>query len=364
MKITNIAMVVAALLAGQALANDPHAPDPAADSVPAVTPDQALQQLTEGNLRFQSSMSEHPHLDQDRRCLTFTGGQHPVAAVLSCSDSRAPVELLFDQGVGDLFTIRVAGNVADVDEIATIEYGVGHLHTPLIVVLGHTKCGAVTAVVDGAQLHGNLELLTDNIKPAAAAAKQAHPNLNGPALVSQAIQANVWQSVADLLAKSDEVRAAVQSGQVKIIGAVYDIHAGAVQWLGEHPQQSALLAGQAAPASSHDAVHAAPAAAQSHDAHDSQDSHDASDSHDPHAPADHPKTDSHGGASRSEHDAHSTDEHTDAHATAEKPMAASHQYMILAAFLAGSGTASGLVLRMMKKKKAEPSSGENAEPAA
>jgi len=356
MKLRNIAFAVVGLLACQTWAEDPHAA-PVVESSPAVTPDQALQQLTEGNLRFQSSMSEHPHTDQDRRCLTFTSGQHPVAAVLSCSDSRAPVEILFDQGIGDLFAIRVAGNVADVDEIATIEYGVGHLHTPLIVVLGHTKCGAVTAVVDGASLHGNLAQLTDNIKPAAAAAREAHPNLHGAALVSQAIQANVWQAVADLFGRSDEIRGAVQSGKVKIVGAVYDIHAGTVLWLGEHPQQVALLADGPAPAASHDDAHSAPADA--HDSHDSQDSHDA------HEPAARPKSDPHDADSHSEHhDADHGEEHADAHAPAAKSMAASHEYMIMAAFLAGSATASGLVLRMMKKKKTATAPDGDVEPAA
>jgi carbonic anhydrase len=331
MVLRNVALVLVVLLAGQVMAEPPHATPvaPAAEAAD-VTPDQALKQLAEGNIRFMGSMAEHPRTDLDRRCLTYTGGQHPVASVLSCSDSRAPVEILFDQGIGDLFSIRVAGNVADVDEIATIEYGVGHLHTPLIVVLGHTKCGAVTAVVDGAELHGNLAELTANIKPAAEAARKAHPDMHGAALVSQAIQANVWQAIADLIGRSDEIRGAVKDGKVKMVGAVYDIHSGAVLWLGEHPQQAALLAGGPLPAAKpHGDSHSDPAPAKTHDAHDSHESDSHSESH----------------------DAERGVEHADAHAPSEKSMSASHEYMILGAFLAGSATASGLVLKMLKKKK-------------
>lgn len=306
------AVVVVLSFAYAAAANDAGAPDATHGPMPA----QALARLTEGNGRFVAGESTHPNIDEDRRCLT-NAGQHPFATILSCSDSRAPVELLFDQGVGDLFTVRVAGNVSDTDEIATIEYGVGHLHTPLVVVLGHTKCGAVTAVVDGASLHGNLALLTDNIKPAAEKARHDHPQLAGAPLISQAIKANVYQSIADLLANSEEVRADVEAGKVQVVGAVYDIHSGVVQWLGEHPQQTALLNGQTKPAETQQDNHAAPSSEHGEATHEP--SHEAqSDASD---------------------------------LQAKKPLVASQEYMILAAFLAGSGTASGLVLRMMKKRQ-------------
>ena len=110
----------------------------------------------EGNLRFAADTPRHPNAGSARRAATAAEGQEPFVTVLSCSDSRAPVELIFDRGVGEVFTVRVAGNVADTDEIATIEYGVGHLHTPLLVVLGHTRCGAVTAVGKCAELQVSL----------------------------------------------------------------------------------------------------------------------------------------------------------------------------------------------------------------
>jgi carbonic anhydrase len=127
-------------------------------------------------------------------------GQNPSVTILACSDSRLPVERIFDQGIGDLFVVRVAGNVADGDEIGSIEYGMGHLHTPLLVVLGHTKCGAVTAVASGAAVHGSIPGLVDNIIPAVDAARRKNPTLSGPDLIARAIEENVLISMRDVLA--------------------------------------------------------------------------------------------------------------------------------------------------------------------
>ncbi|MFP5212513.1 MAG: carbonic anhydrase, partial [Acidobacteriota bacterium] len=166
-------------------------------------------------------------------------GQHPFVTILSCSDSRVPLEIIFDRGIGDLFIIRVAGNVTDVDEAGSIEYGVDHLGTPLLVVLGHTKCGAVTAVAQGAEVHGNIAPLVENIKPAVAKAKAK--GATGDALVAEAIQNNVYQSIEDLLKSSEAVRMRVRDGKLQIVGAMYDISTGAVTWMGEHPEQKQLL---------------------------------------------------------------------------------------------------------------------------
>src|SRR5262245_9624613 len=129
--------------------------------------DASLMLLKEGNARFAAGKQLHPNQDAERRASTVAQGQEPFATILACSDSRDPVELVFDRGIGDLFVVRVAGNVAGVRELATVEYGVGHLHTPLLIVMGHSKCGAVTAVVQGAELHGHLQSLAEKIKPAA-----------------------------------------------------------------------------------------------------------------------------------------------------------------------------------------------------
>ena len=202
--------------------------------------DASLMLLREGNARFAMGRPQHPHLDAERRTATAAQGQEPFATILACSDSRDPVELIFDRGVGDLFVVRVAGNVAGESELATVEYGVGHLNTPLLIVMGHTKCGAVTAVVKESELHGHLLTLAEKIKPAVAKVKAE--SVEAEEAVPKAIQANVWQTIEDILKQSSEVRAKVEAGQLSVLGALYDLEQGKVTWLGAHPAQDALLA--------------------------------------------------------------------------------------------------------------------------
>jgi len=228
----------------------------------APTADQALKELQKGNARFARGKMLQLRRDQARREVTAKG-QHPFVTVLTCSDSRLPPEIVFDQGLGDVFTVRVAGNVADVDEIGTIEYGVGHLNTPLCVVLGHTGCGAVTAVVKGAEVHGHIPALVDNVVPAVEAARHQHPDLSVDQLIPAAIEANVFQAIGDILSRSEEVRHLVISGKLRVLGAVYDIQTGRVRWLGVHPGQAALLT--SAPAS-HGHAEAVPAVEAKHEA--------------------------------------------------------------------------------------------------
>jgi carbonic anhydrase len=202
--------------------------------------DQALKELQKGNARFARGKMLQLRRDQARLEETAKG-QHPFVTVLTCSDSRLPPEIVFDQGLGDVFTVRVAGNVADVDEIGTIEYGVGHLHAPLCVVLGHTGCGAVTAVAKGAEVHGNIPALVDNIVPAVENARRQNPGADEEQLIAAAIEANIFQSIADIFTHSEEVRDLVIAGKLRVLGAVYDIKTGRVRWLGVHPGQAALL---------------------------------------------------------------------------------------------------------------------------
>ena len=203
--------------------------------------DRALQWLKDGNARFATGKSAYPNLGLDRRKETSDKGQHPLAVIVGCSDSREPLEVIFDQGIGDIFVVRVAGNVCDTDEIGSIEYGAGHLKTPLIVVLGHTKCGAVTAVATNAEVGGSIPKLVDNIRPAVESVKASQPGLAEAALVTAAIQANVWQSVQDLLTHSKEIRELVKEGKLKVIGGIYHIDDGTVEWLGAHPKEKAFL---------------------------------------------------------------------------------------------------------------------------
>lgn len=207
----------------------------------SLSADQALTRLREGHSRFISGTQEYPHTSQDRR-QELVSGQHPFVTILGCSDSRVPLEVLFDTGLGDIFTVRVAGNVADTDEIATVEYGTAHLGTTLVVVLGHSLCGAVTAVVSGAEAEGSLPGLLDNVSAPAARARAALGS-SAPLedLVERAVTENTRQSMADLLVRSPVVSELVEAGKVQVVGAVYHLETGDIQWLGEHPDQERLL---------------------------------------------------------------------------------------------------------------------------
>lgn len=209
-----------------------------ADGPTAIDP---LKQLRDGNQRWIADQCTNQRSDKARRHDTAANGQHPFAIVLTCSDSRIPVERVFDQGVGDLFVIRVAGNVCGESETASIEYAAGHLHVPLLVVMGHSGCGAVTAAVEKARGHGSIPALLARIRPAVTAARKANSELRDKALVNASIHANVWQSVEDLLSRSEEIRGLVREGRLKVVGGVYDIDSGKVDWLGTHPDLESLL---------------------------------------------------------------------------------------------------------------------------
>jgi carbonic anhydrase len=212
-----------------------------------LTADQALAKLKEGNERFVSGKSMHPHTDAARliQAGTEDQGKHAYATIISCSDSRVPVERLFDAGIMDTFIIRVAGNVVDTDEAGSIEYGLAHVNTPVFVVLGHTQCGAVKAVTAAVKGHGhpleiNIPPLVDNIGPAVERAIAQNPKAEDKDIVPAAITENVWQSVTDLFMKSAKVREMAKEGKVKIVGALYDVGTGKVNWLPEDKVGSIL----------------------------------------------------------------------------------------------------------------------------
>ncbi len=210
-----------------------------------VSPDTALKMLQDGNGRFVSAAVKRPNQNARQRVQTAEKGQKPFAVVLSCADSRVPVEVLFDRGIGDIFVVRDAGNIATITDIGSIEYAVDHLGSPLVVVLGHSKCGAVTAAVEGGEAPPNIKAIVDFIAPAVTQAKSANPDKSGDALVSAAITANIWQAMADTYKNSPMLREKVKDGKIKLVGAVYDIKSGKVNWLGPHPQQAQLVAGEA-----------------------------------------------------------------------------------------------------------------------
>jgi len=196
-------------------------------TAPAATPQQALDRLLEGNARFIAGATQHPHQDASWRS-GLTGGQHPLAAVLGCSDSRAPVEELFDQGFGDLFVIRVAGNVAADDERGSIEYAVAHLGVSLVLVLGHEQCGAVTAALStkAERQHEapEVQVLLERIVPALKDVPA------GEGRVARGVEANARQSMRQLL-DTPLIKDKVARHELLVKAAVYDLGTGKVRIL-------------------------------------------------------------------------------------------------------------------------------------
>jgi len=191
----------------------------------ALTPDQALQRLLEGNQRYVAGKPAHPDQTPERR-LELTKGQAPFAIVLTCSDSRVSPELFFDQGLGDLFVIRNAGNLLDDHVIGSMEYAVEHLHASLIVVVGHGKCGAVSAAVGGGEIPGHIRSIAEAIMPAVEEAK----NLPGDK-VDNAVRANA-QRMATILTHVDPIlKTEAHEGRLKIVAARYDLSTGQVEML-------------------------------------------------------------------------------------------------------------------------------------
>ncbi|MGB0514296.1 MAG: carbonic anhydrase family protein [Wenzhouxiangellaceae bacterium] len=197
----------------------------------ALTPDQALQILKDGNARYVAGDSIDRDLLAQQKATS--GGQFPFAVVLSCLDSRSTPETVFDQGVGDLFVGRVAGNVVDVNLLGSFEFATAAAGSKLIVVMGHTACGAVKGACDGVEL-GNLTALLDEIEPAIDAVSTPVGTDRSSAnteFVNRVIETNVKMQVNELLRRSDVVRGLVDEGKVKVVGAVHDLATGEVRFL-------------------------------------------------------------------------------------------------------------------------------------
>lgn len=215
-------------LAGSGLAQTPpavpaqhssHAPSQATPSAAEV-----WNSLMAGNRRFVAGKPQARDLVSLRQKLV--SGQSPKAIILSCSDSRVGPELIFDQSLGDIFVVRTAGNVADAIALGSIEYAVEHLHSPLLVVLGHQKCGAVNAACSGEKMpSSNLDAIVEKIRPAV---NQAKTYAKADDLVESAIKENVHRTAMDLEANSEIIRDAVKSGKLTVIEAEYELDAGRV----------------------------------------------------------------------------------------------------------------------------------------
>lgn len=189
-----------------------------------ISPDQAIEMLKEGNQRFlnKNEISRDLHA----QVKATSGGQNPYAAVLSCIDSRVPVELAFDQGIGDIFSARVAGNIINEDILGSIEYACGVAGSKAILVLGHTKCGAVTAACQGVEL-GNITALLSKVKPAIKEVEER----TGEIEVEEVTKSNVQQSIVEIREKSTLLADLEKEGKIKIVGAVYHVESGMVSFL-------------------------------------------------------------------------------------------------------------------------------------
>jgi carbonic anhydrase len=203
-----------------------RAADPTGPNQPSVAPTEAMTKLKEGNGRYTSGNLQHPGQTTERRT-ELAKTQHPYAAIVSCSDSRVPPEIVFDQGLGDLFVVRVAGNVINDEGLGSIEYTVDHLGTRLILVLGHQSCGAVQAaretIAAKGKAPGHIESLVTAIKPAVEAT--AKDDLDAT------IKANVKNVVQALRSSTPILKAKVDSGEIQVVGGYYSLDTGAVTFL-------------------------------------------------------------------------------------------------------------------------------------
>ena len=205
-----------------------RAADPTHPDQPSVAPAEAISKLKEGNGRYTSGNLQHPGQTAERRT-ELAKTQHPFAAIVSCSDSRVPPEIVFDQGLGDLFVVRVAGNVINDEGLGSIEYSVDHLGARLILVLGHQSCGAVKAaretIAAKGKAPGHIQSLVTAIKPAVETTAKDD--------LETTVKANVKNVVQALRSSTPILKAEVDSGKIQVVGGYYSLDTGAVTFLDE-----------------------------------------------------------------------------------------------------------------------------------
>jgi carbonic anhydrase len=195
------------------------------ESQAAMTPVKALETLKEGNVRFLAGKGKVR--DLNAQVIATAAGQYPFAAVVSCMDSRAPVEIVLDQGIGDVFSLRVAGNVIEEDFLGSLEYAAKVVGVKLLVVMGHTSCGAVKGAIDDVKL-GNLTALLAQIQPAIAAAGPPRGTSKDSVFVEKVSQANVRLAMKQIHAKSPILEEMLKAGTVGLVGAMYEVETGKV----------------------------------------------------------------------------------------------------------------------------------------
>ena len=195
-----------------------------------------LARLMTGNARFVKN--EPRRIDYLSERDKLVDGQQPFAIVLGCSDSRVPLEIVFDQGPGELFVVRVAGNVVDAVTLGSIEYATEYLHSQLLLVLGHESCGAVSATAAGGRFSPGIDSIVERISPAVAAARRSHPGVED--IVPFAVGENVWLQIRSLLEQSSIIRDAVDKTALQIAGGVYRLASGRVELVCERFDASTI----------------------------------------------------------------------------------------------------------------------------
>lgn len=205
-----------------------------------LSPQEALQRLREGNRRFAAGLGRAGSLTSPMRRRELTSGQEPFAVVLGCSDSRVPPEIVFDQGLGHLFGIRVAGNVVAPHQIGSVEFATEVLGTRLVVVLGHTACGAVQGALDALQggteeLSPNLQSIIDRVQPSVEPLVAVDAGGDPEELMRRAVRANVRAAVEHLGEESELLRRRLESKELRVVGAEYSLDTGIVELLDPNP---------------------------------------------------------------------------------------------------------------------------------
>jgi carbonic anhydrase len=204
----------------------------ASDTGPGLTADEALKSLLDGNQRYRANQMTIRDTSTPSIREALATGQKPFAIILSCSDSRVPPEIIFDKGLGEIFVVRVAGNIPDPIVLGSIEYAAEHFNCPLIMVLGHKRCGAVMAAVESqGHPHGNIGAIIKTITPAVIQARKDARGAAESDLVESAIDNNIKLVAKSLITQSHGIRSLVDAGRLKIVKAKYDLDDGTVRLL-------------------------------------------------------------------------------------------------------------------------------------
>ncbi|MGA2938851.1 MAG: carbonic anhydrase [Syntrophobacteraceae bacterium] len=204
----------------------------ASDTGPGLTADEALKRLQDGNQRFRANRTTIRETSTPSTREALAAGQKPFAIILSCSDSRVPPEIIFDQGLGEIFVVRVAGNIPDPVILGSIEYAAEHFNCPLVMVLGHKRCGAVSAAVESqGHPHGNIGAIIKTITPAVKQARKDAKGVSQSDLVEAAIDNNIKLVAKSLTRQSPVIRSLVDAGRIKVVNAKYDLDDGTVRLL-------------------------------------------------------------------------------------------------------------------------------------